>query len=36
MRREGSAFHGVGVVMMKELSDHLSARACACWNGWWC
>jgi ABC-2 type transport system permease protein len=25
MRREGSAFHGVGVVMMKELSDHLSS-----------
>jgi ABC-2 type transport system permease protein len=24
MRREGSAFHGVGVVMLKELSDHLT------------
>ena len=25
MRREGSALHGVGVVMLKELSDHLSS-----------
>jgi len=25
MRREGSAFHGLGVVMLKELSDHLTS-----------
>ena len=25
MQREGSALHGVGVVMLKELSDHLSS-----------
>ncbi|MGH7247259.1 MAG: ABC transporter permease, partial [Pseudomonadota bacterium] len=25
MRREGSAFNGVGVVMLKELADHLSS-----------
>jgi ABC-2 type transport system permease protein len=25
MRREGSALHGVGVVMLKELSDHLTS-----------
>ena len=25
MRREGSAFHGVGVVVLKELSDHLTS-----------
>lgn len=25
MRREGSALHGLGVVMMKELSDHLTS-----------
>ena len=24
MRREGSAFQGLGVVMLKELSDHLT------------
>ena len=25
MQREGSAFHGLGVVMLKELSDHLTS-----------
>ncbi|HKS87624.1 MAG TPA: ABC transporter permease [Pseudolabrys sp.] len=25
MRREGSAFHGLGVVMLKELSDHFTS-----------
>ena len=25
MRREGSALNGLGVVMLKELSDHLSS-----------
>jgi ABC-2 type transport system permease protein len=25
MRREGSAFHGLGVVVLKELSDHLTS-----------
>ena len=25
MRREGSALHGLGVVIMKELSDHLTS-----------
>ena len=25
MRREGSALHGVGVVILKELSDHLTS-----------
>ena len=25
MRREGSAFSGLGVVMLKELSDHLTS-----------
>ena len=25
MRREGSAFQGVGVVVLKELSDHLTS-----------
>jgi hypothetical protein len=36
MRREGSALHGLGVVTLKELSDHSPACACACWSGWWC
>jgi ABC-2 type transport system permease protein len=25
MRREGSAFNGLGVVMLKELADHLTS-----------
>ena len=25
MRREGSAFQGLGVVVLKELSDHLTS-----------
>ena len=25
MRREGSPWHGLGVVMLKELSDHLTS-----------
>jgi ABC-2 type transport system permease protein len=25
MRREGSALHGLGVVILKELSDHLTS-----------
>ena len=37
MQREGSAFSGLGVVMLKELSDHLTCGAHArAWNGSWC
>ena len=28
MRREGSALNGVGVVLLKELSDHLTSVLC--------
>jgi len=39
MRREGSALNGVGVVVLKELSDHLTSvlmRVCEVDRLWAC